>query len=487
MSEPDTSRSPHPLDGRSLASRLTAWFAFSSFVLVAIATASLYWSVTSHLRTTENHLVVDRIRTLRAVLREDGMHVPELVEEVEHEWPGGPNAHVFVRILDASGRVLTETRAMPERDLPAAGFPAASRSGHVADRPTERTESTGRSFHLYSVRLETGTNDAQHLLVQLAVDATDHYALLATYRGRMLTVLTIMLFVATSVGFIVAQRGLRPIERFEQTLRRIHSTTLYERLDPSGMPMELSQLATTCNQMLDGLEEAFAKLSRFSADIAHELRTPIANLRGEVEVALARQRSREEYRAVLESCLEEAERLSKLIDSLLFLARTEGSKVQARREPLDLHRELVAVAEFYDALASEAGVTLTVEARDSLVASVDRALFQSAVGNLVQNAITATPRGGRVTVRAEREGHDVRIEVADTGRGISSVDLPRVFDRLFRSDAARSSAGASGGAGLGLAIVKSIASLHRGSASIRSQEGVGTTATLRFPGDMTTS
>ena len=481
-----TLRSTSRRNRLSLAARLTGWFALSSFSLLVIATASLYWTMASHLRHAENHLVVDRIRTLRSVLHEVGMDVPELIEEVEREWPGGENAHVFTRIVDARGNVLTQTRGMETRDLPVEAFPSPGLDDHIQDHPRKRREAEGRRFHLYAVWLAAEGSDAHALTFQLAVDATEHDALLATYRRQMIIVLTSMFFGVTGIGFLVARSGLRPIERLENTLRRIRSTTLHERLDPSGMPTELSFLAQTCNEMLDGLQEAFTKLSRFSADIAHELRTPINNLRGEVEVNLARPRTRDEYRSVLESCLEEAQRLSKLIDSLLFLARAEGATVLAKREPLDLQSELLAVAEFYEALASDAGVTLAVEVSDHLHARVDRALFQSAVGNLVENAITATPRGGRVTIHASRQDGDVRIDVADTGRGIATAELSRVFDRLYRADTARSS-GTSGGAGLGLSIVKSIAQLHGGSASIQSESGDGTVATLRFPADMTIS
>jgi two-component system heavy metal sensor histidine kinase CusS len=383
--------------------------------------------------------------------------------------------------------VLTQTHGMKELNLPVEAFPPPGHAGRVSDHPRERSEANGRSFHLYAVRLGAGEHSNEHVLAfQLAIDATDHDELLATYRHRTVVILTSMFFGVTAVGFLVARNGLRPIERFEETLRRIRSTTLHERLDASGMPTELSLLALTCNEMLDGLQESFTKLTRFSADIAHELRTPINNLRGEVEVTLARQRTREEYRSVLESCLEEGQRLSKLIDSLLFLARAEGETLHAQREAMDLQPELLAVAEFYEALASDAGVTLAVEASSRLFALVDRALLQSAVGNLVENAIAATPRGGRVTIRAARQDNDVRIDVADTGRGIATTDLSRVFDRLYRADTARSS-GASGGAGLGLSIVKSIAQLHGGSASIRSESGDGTVATLLFPANMTVS
>jgi two-component system heavy metal sensor histidine kinase CusS len=467
----------------SLAARLTAWYAFAAVAFVLVATSSLYVTVTSHMRHTEADLVLDRLHTLRAVLSGPAEPAPslELAEEVEHEWPGGAKAHVYARILDATGRAFTETRGMNERDLPGSAFPPPVGLEHIRDREILWREPSGRSFALYSVRLHADSDSSEALTVQIAVDATNRHALLDSYRHRMIVALIATLILAAWVGYRIARRGLEPVEKIGETLRRIHSSTLYERLDSRGLPVELSVLATTCNEMLDGLEESFAKLSRFSADIAHELRTPINNLRGEVEVALSRPRTEEEYRSVLGSCLEESQRLSKLIASLLFLARAEGAAVQARKHPLDLAGEIAAVAEFYEAPATEAGVTLNVETADDLVIPVDRSLFQSALGNLVENALAATPRGGRVSIHAARDGEQVRIDVTDTGRGISEEDLPRVFDRLYRADLARSGKSNSGGAGLGLAIVKSIASLHGGTISIRSASPAGTTATLRLP------
>jgi two-component system heavy metal sensor histidine kinase CusS len=468
---------------RSLAARLTAWYAFAAFALVLVATSVLYATVTRHMRRTERALVIDRLHTLQAVLSEPADPAPsiELIEEIEREWPGGARAHVYARILDSKGRSFTETRGMNDRDLPLAAFPPPVPVHALTDSRITRREASGRIFALYSVRLNAAEESTDSITAQLAVDATDDHTLLATYLRRMAVALVATLLIATWVGRRIARRGFEPVERIGRTLRHIRSSTLYERLDASGLPIELSALAETCNEMLDGLEEAFAKLSRFSADIAHELRTPINNLRGEVEVALARPRSSEEYRSVLGSCLEEAQRLSKLIASLLFLARAEGAAVQARKQTLNLAGEIAAVAEFYEALASEAGVTLTVETAGRLEIPVDRSLFQSALGNLVENAITATPRGGRVTIRAARDAGEVRVDVSDSGRGIPAAELPRVFDRLHRVDPSRAGGGASGGAGLGLAIVKSIATLHGGTVSIRSDEVTGTTATLRLP------
>ena len=247
----------------------------------------------------------------------------------------------------------------------------------------------------------------------------------------------------------------------------------------AGLPAELLALADTFNEMLDRLEESFGRLARFSTDIAHELRTPVNNLRGEVEVALGKPRGPEEYRDVLGSCLEECGRLARLIDSLLFLARAESPQAPVAREPLDVGRELATIRAFYEAAAAEAGVTLAVAAPDGVVAALDRTLFQRAVGNLVANALAHTPAGGSVTLRAAADGDRLRVEVADTGSGIAPEHLPHVFDRFYRADPARATA--DGRVGLGLAIVKSIAELHGGTAAVVSTPGQGTRVTLRFP------
>jgi two-component system heavy metal sensor histidine kinase CusS len=233
------------------------------------------------------------------------------------------------------------------------------------------------------------------------------------------------------------------------------------------------------NAMLERLEESFARLSRFSADIAHELRTPVNNIRGEAEVTLARARTPEEYIEVLGSCLEESVRLSELVESLLFLARSESPGDHLKRTPEHLDRLLTDLRDYYEATATEMGVTLTASAPDGIVADVDRALLQRALGNLVSNALAHCSAGNGIWLSAERRNGTIRLEIRDTGSGIAADALPRVFDRFYRADPARSRN--SGGTGLGLAIVKQIVVLHGGDVQIVSDPGRGTTVSVVLP------
>jgi two-component system heavy metal sensor histidine kinase CusS len=264
-----------------------------------------------------------------------------------------------------------------------------------------------------------------------------------------------------------------------ETAARISPSTLDERLQRLGLPSELSDLAATFNDMLDRLEDSFTRLSRFSSDIAHELRTPLQNLRGEAEVVLSKTRDAGDYREILGSSLEEYQRLSNLIDRLLFLARAENPQTQIQREELDLKKELGLLQEFYGLSAGESGIALGVEAPEGLRADLDRSLFQRAVGNLVENALKHTPSGGAVLLKTSADDGNVLVEVSDTGKGIPPEEISKVFDRFYRVDPSRSPA--SGGAGLGLSIVKSIMDLHAGTVEIRSELSQGTTVTLSFP------
>jgi two-component system heavy metal sensor histidine kinase CusS len=282
-----------------------------------------------------------------------------------------------------------------------------------------------------------------------------------------------------AAGYAIARRGLRPVRAIAAVVGRVRPSHLGERIATAGLPAELLAVAAPLNTMLDRLAGSFDRLTRFSSDIAHELRTPVNNLRGGIEVALGRPRSPDEYHEVLASSLEECGRLTRLVEALLFLARAEDPKSQVAREAVDVGTELAAVREVYEPAAADAGVRLHAGAPAGLRAEVNRPLFQRAVGNLVANAVAHTPAGGEVRVTAETVVGGVVVTVADTGCGIAAADLPHVFDRFYRADPARSAGGAN--LGLGLAIVRRIMEIHGGAAAVDSAPGMGTRVTLTFP------
>jgi two-component system heavy metal sensor histidine kinase CusS len=468
----------------SLAARLTAWYAGSAFGLVLVTTGFLYWALVQNLDREDELALQEPVRNLRTLLLAGPTDARSIARATEWGWAARPSALLHVRISYSNGTTIAETPGMGGI-LPPDVFPPPA----AADaEPTDERDywAGGRPFRLVAARAHSTSAGRALFVVQVALDQTPEKDLLAEYRRRIAWVLVVALVACTAGGHLIARRGVRPLADVTAAAGRVGPATLNERIAVGGLPAELHELARTFNTMLDRLEESFARLARFSADIAHELRTPVNNLRGGVEVALNKPRPAEEYRDVLGSSLEECDRLTRTIDGLLFLARAEDPATQVRREPVDLGEELRAVCEFYGATAAEGGVDLTVAPAcapgSRVMANVDRALLQRAVGNLVANALAHTPAGGSVTLSATADGDGVRIEVADTGCGVAAEHLPFLFDRFYRADPARRPAdGQAANAGLGLAIVKGIAELHGGRVGVESEPGRGTRIRLTVP------
>jgi two-component system, OmpR family, heavy metal sensor histidine kinase CusS len=474
---PTTSLAPVSRLWGTLAFRLTAGYALAGLFLVFLATASLYLFLVSELEKSTDLFLADKVNVLRTMLRERPDDWDALREEVELESAARRYEQFYIRLLDEQNTPLLMTPGIADQlDL----AQLASQIQHHPDRTIRMKGRDGRSFRVASASAPVGLAATQTDKIQIAVDVSQKEMLLARYRFWFWTILLATFAVFPLVGYKIARHGIRPVEEMATTARHISSTNLRERILAEGYPSELASLASTFNQMLDRLEESFERISRFSADIAHDLRTPVNNIRGEAEVALARARTIDEYRDVLESCLEEAVRLSDLVGDLLFLARAESPLTHLRRERVNVAELLDVVREYYEASAAEGRVSITTAVADEpVIAELDRTLLQRAVGNLVSNALAHTPPGGAVVLRSNADTSTIRIAVTDTGVGIPAEALPRVFDRFFRVDSSRSQA--SGGTGLGLAIVQSIAQLHGGNVSISSPPGRGTTVTLHMP------
>ena len=459
----------------SLAFRLTAGYALVGLGLVFFAIVSLYLVLVGELEKSTDLFMADKVHVLSTMLHQATDDQDALHEEVELEPSARRFEQFYVRLLDGRDRQQMITPGMAQQlDLERLDRETRARPG----RTIHMKGKDGKAFRVASVALAASATQIH--TVQIAIDVSQKEALLARYRLWFWAILLASFIIFPLVGYQIARHGIRPVEAMAATARQISSTNLRERIDPEGYPSELASLASTFNRMLDRLEESFERISRFSADIAHDLRTPVHNIRGEAEVVLRRERTAGEYREVIESNLEEAVRLSDLIGDLLFLGRAESPLTRLHRERVDVGALLDGVREYYEASAAEGAISLsTPPAGGPVIADLDRTLLQRAVGNLVSNALAHTPRGGAVVLQTVADTSSLRIEVSDTGAGIPAEALPKVFDRFFRVDSSRSQN--SGGTGLGLAIVRSIALLHGGNVEIHSQLGQGTRVILSMP------
>lgn len=462
---------------RTLAFRLTAAYSLAGLLLVLAATASLYIVLRAELDKSTELFLADKLHVLRTILRDRPSDRDALREEIELETAARRYQQFYIRLLDDHGVPILTTPGMAEQ-LDVAQLIRLTQSH--PEGSVSMVGFHGRPFRSASATAPAGISPARSDTIQIAIDVSQEEQLLTRFRWWFWAILLTSSVLFPLLGYRIARHGIRPVEQIAATARSITSANLRQRIHAEGYPSELASLAGTFNEMLDRIEEPFERISRFSADIAHDLRTPVHNIRGKAEVALARARSVDEYREVIESTLEESVRLSELIGDLLFLARAESPLTELRRERVNVGKLLITVRDYYEACASNGGISLITDGcAKPLTADVDRALMLRAVSNLVSNAIAHTPTGGTVTLTARDEAAAIRIQVADTGAGIPAGALPRVFDRFFRVDPSRSAA--SGGTGLGLAIVQSIMNLHGGHAEITSQFGSGTCVTLRIP------
>jgi two-component system heavy metal sensor histidine kinase CusS len=462
---------------QTLAFRLAAGYALAGLAFIVLATASLYLVLVRQLDKSTSMFIADKLNVVRTLIRDRPGDWDALREEIELETSARRYQRFYIRLLETGQTVLLATPGMDEQlDVTQLTNEVRRNAGSAFEMAGKH----GNAFRVATAIAPVGAAAASNDIVQIAVDVSQEKALLAGYRRWFCAILIAACAFLPLVGYLIARQGIRPVEEMAATARRISSSNLKERIRPEGYPFELAALAAVFNNMLDGLEESFERISRFSADIAHDLRTPVNNIRGEAEVALARARTVNEYRDVLASCLEEAVRLSNLIGDLLFLARAESPLALLHREKIDVAQLLTRVHEYYEASAIDAGISLiTTCPSDPVIAAVDQSLIQRALSNLVSNAVAHTPSGGSIRMMAKTMLSNLDIEVSDTGTGIPADALPKVFDRFFRVDASRSQK--FGGTGLGLSIVQTIASLHGGNVQITSKQGQGTRVTLTLP------
>ncbi len=456
----------------SLTLRLTTSFAMVSLVLIAGAGIYLYASLDRRLDDEHAVFLADDVERLRGTLAEAANENGFTGNPGARQWLTPIGSRLRVAIYDDAGTPIMGTQTVVPRE--SAGEPAPI--GEPAMHAHFWKAPDGRAYRVVSARAVLGRARTPVLIV-LGLDISIERRLLRGFRHTLWLTILIGGLCAAGLGYLLTRQGLRPLGRIARAAGEITSSQLARRLDPGDSPVELREMVDAFNGMLDRLDESFGRLSQFSSDLAHELRTPISNLMGEAQVALSRARSADEYRAVVESSVEELERLSRMTENMLFLARADDAQQQIKRSALDARAEIGKIAEFYQLVADESGVRIVCHG--GVTVHADALLFRRALTNLLSNALRHTAGGGEIAVTARSEGDgSVAISVVNPGPAVDAAHLDRIFDRFYRADPARGNS--AQGAGLGLAIVRSIMRLHGGSVDVVSAGGL-TEFTLRFP------
>lgn len=447
---------------RALSLRLALMFALASTLLLGAIGLYLFQALQKEVAWRDDLILLGRLERMRALL-DDSKSIDAL-----RSWPqlyGNMlgNRESLLWIIDDEGQVLIEVN---QAGLPVPQLPESD--------TVNLTDSLGKTpARLAWVSVYRGEQSVTLIAGKLLDERNQ---MLAAYRIKLALALLVGALLAFMLGWLVSQRGLRPVRQLAARAADIDVQHLHLRLDETQEVSELRSLSRVLNQMLARLEDGFAQLSRFSEDLAHEMRTPLSNLMGHTQQTLRKTRSIEDYQNLLASNQEEYERLARMIDSMLFIARTEQPNTSINLQQVELHALLEQLCEYFEGMAEENDMRLINEAEDSLRADPD--MLRRALANLLVNALRYGAPGTPIHIRSQRSDEGLEISVHNQGPPIAEEHLPRLFKRFYRCDPSRAQPGGSGG--LGLAIVRSIMQLHGGNVRVESGEE-GTRFVLVFP------
>ena len=448
---------------RSITLRLTVYFGLASTVVLLAIGYLVGAAVERHFVDLDRIELEGKIALISHALgKTRGADDAAVIRErMDDALTGHPN--LAVRIFTADGRELYARGGNGSFRDP--NPPFAEMNYDLA--PLASWTQDGHEYRGFTAVAASEAKQPPDLFVTVAVSTDEHHRFMVVlYRHLWLAVAVGILSTAV-LGWFAARRGLAPIRDMARVARRVTASSLDDRLPLERLPVELHELAKAFNEMLSRLGDAFQRLSEFSSDLAHELRTPIGNLITQTHVALSRTRSADEYREVLYSNSEEFDRLARMITDMLFLAKADHGLMVPRNEHVDLVREVRDLFEFYDAFAEDHEVSLRVEGAGFVTG--DRLMLRRALSNLLSNAINHTPRSGTVNVQVESAHGSTRVWVDNPGDAIPPEHLQHIFERFYRIDSSRKRT--TEGAGLGLAITKSIVTAHGGMVRAESSDG----------------
>lgn len=456
---------------RSLTLRLTLLFALASALVLLLLGVLIGRSVEQHFEEQDMDVLSGKMKLARHVL-EKALAKPgneTLAQQLDEALTG--HHGLIIAVIGPDRQRLDDNLSLV---LPPELLGERAISGH--GQPYMWTADDGLAWRGISASVVPANGGAPYITV-VATEMAHHEQFMSSFRRTLWVFMALAALTMGLLGWIVVRRGLAPLQTIKRQAAEITANRLNTRLPVETIPLELADLASTLNEMLSRLEDSFQRLSDFSSDLAHELRTPVSNFLTQTQVTLSRTRTAEEYRDILASNAEEFERLSRMITDMLFLAKAENKQIIPHQEQIELSAEVADILEFYGVLAEEKEIHLSVVGHGTVFG--DRLMLRRAISNLLSNALRYTPEGGTVTVRIEMQGDaEIQLTVENTGPCIAPEHLPRLFDRFYRTDSARQRT--TEGSGLGLAITRSILIAHGGDVSVRSAEGI-TRFTLSLP------
>ncbi len=455
---------------RSLRFRLTAWNTAVVLLTVVVTLLGVREGLRLTLLAEFDKLLLDDTREVASAIEQSYPSLDRIISDIKLKENSHTDRKLFVQLLDADQRLLYAGASDRPTDLDS------------LEAPTVEAKLQTIGEHRWAQRtLDFAGIPAYTVRVGSPLESVYEDVWTATY--LMIIAGAVIVFVAPVGGYWLARRATSPLARIITTAKRLRPSYLEERLPTQGTGDELDQLSLTINRFLDLIADHLDHNREFVANAAHELRSPLAAIQSSVEVTLNSDRTTAEYQDLLYEIADQCAHLGVLVNQLLLLAETDAARLDIKRSPVRLDRLVEKSIDMFRGAAEERGINLSAEQLPNVTLEADGNRLRQVVNNLIDNSLKFTPRGGDVRIRIEPEGENghVVIEVADTGIGISSDDLPHVFERFYRGDKSRRREHATRGNGLGLSICQSIVAAHGGEIRVQSASGNGAVFTVSLP------
>jgi two-component system, OmpR family, sensor kinase len=465
--------------GATLRVRLTLWYGTALGLIIVVFAGALYLVMARGLKDQVDRSLAEAGKVAVQALEERRVGLFFRFDDLVEEFPELAVLDKFFQIFSPAGKITIQSPNVKRLDIP---LSRTALEQALAGRPVFESARVQNEPPIRLLSIPIRYNDSLTHILQIGTSLRPVEETLHRLLFTLLITGPLALAVALAGGWFLAGRALRPVEDITVAARRIAAGDLTQRLAVPQTADEIGRLASTFNDMIARLEASFRQIQRFSADASHELRTPLTVMKGETELALRRPRSPEDYRVVLESSLEEIDRMTRIVDDLLFLSRADLGEIRMESLPVRLDSLVEDVQRQAAVLGQEKDVQVLVSHIEPAMVRGDELRLRELILNLVDNAVKYSHPGGKVEMalhRENREKPEARLVVSDQGIGMSAEEKTRIFDRFFRAEGARSHS--PKGTGLGLSICKWIAEAHHGHIEVDSSPGHGSRFTLVLP------